>query len=278
MTMISRYLRCAGREMHFTEWGAQNKEVVICWHGLTRTGRDFDALAQVLSQRYRVICPDALGRGLSEWAVEPEREYNLGFYAAMVLDLCRQLHIDQLRWVGTSMGGLLAIVLASNGLKGRITHLVLNDIGPEIPAEARQRITDYAAKPPVFDALTALEQWVRKAYAPFGLLSDSEWRQLAEGSSRRTDGGRITLHYDPRLVIGRSSAVNASLDLWDAYDLIQCKTLLLRGEASDILTTEIAEAMTQRGPRCEQVEIKHCGHAPMLNLSAQQNIVKTFLD
>jgi len=259
MTNSSRYLTCADRELHFTEWGSKNKDVVVCWHGLTRTGRDFDALAQRLSARYRVICPDTLGRGLSQWALEPENEYCLDFYGKMVEALCQQLDIGQMRWVGTSMGGLLGMMLAANAMQGRITHLVLNDIGPEIPDEARQRVAIYAANPPVFDTLTALEQWVRKAYASFGILTDEEWRHLAEISWRRTPEGKITLHYDPRIMTGRAPV--STEQLWAAYDRTQCKTLLLRGVLSDFLSKETAKAMTQRGPRCKWVEIENCGHA-----------------
>ena len=251
-------------------------EVVICWHGLTRTGRDFDALAQHLSARYRVICPDTLGRGLSQWALDPEREYCFAFYCEMALDLFHQLGIDRMRWIGTSMGGLLGIILAADALQGRMTHLLINDVGPVIPAEAMQRIVAYAGDLPTFDTLTALEQWLRAIYLPFGPQTDATWRHIAETSWRRTDAGKITVHYDPRIV-AQFTIHPSDLDIWAAYDRVKCKTLLLRGATSDVLAREMAEAVTRRGPRCRLVEIEGCGHAPMLNSAAQQRVVDEFL-
>ena len=276
MTMASRYLTCIGRELHFTEWGAENTEAVLCWHGLARTGRDFDALARHLSGRYRVICPDLLGRGCSQWALEPEREYCFAFYREIALDLCSQLGIERMRWIGTSMGGLLGIALAGGALRGRVTHLVLNDVGPDVPEGAVQRIAAYGGNPPTFETLTALERWLRTVYAPFGPQTDATWRHLAETSWRRTDAGKITVHYDPRLM-GHLTSHPADWDQWAAYDRIQCRTLLFRGRGSDVLSRETAEAMTQRGPRCRLVEIEYCGHAPMLNVMAEQQVIDDFL-
>jgi pimeloyl-ACP methyl ester carboxylesterase len=276
MTMTSRYLVCAGRELHFTEWGAENTEVVLCWHGLARTGRDFDALAGHLSARYHVICPDLLGRGCSQWAQEPDREYCFAFYGEIALDLCRRLGVDEMRWIGTSMGGLLGIKLAGGALRDRVTHLALNDVGPDVPEEAVQRIAAYGGNPPTFETLTALEEWLRTVYAPFGPQTEATWRRLAETSWRRTDAGKITVHYDPRL-IGHLTTHPEDWNHWAAYDRIQCKTLLLRGATSDVVSRETAEAMTQRGPRCRLVEIAYCGHAPMLNVPKEQQIIDEFL-
>lgn len=276
-TMMSRYLACADREVHFTEWGAENTDVVLCWHGLARTGRDFDPLADYLSRRYRVICPDLPGRGCSQWAVHPELEYCFAFYGEMALELCRQTGIDRMRWVGTSMGGLLGITLAAGALRGRITHLVLNDVGPEVPEAATRRIAAYGGNPPTFETLTALEEWLRTVYAPFGPQTDAAWRHLAETSWRRTDAGKITVHYDPRLM-GHLTTHPEDWNHWAAYDRVQCKTLLLRGAASDVLSRETAETMTLRGPCCRLVEIGYCGHAPMLNVAEEQELIAEFLD
>ena len=276
MNRTSRYLTCAGRELHFTEWGAEQPDVVLCWHGLARTGRDFDALARHLAGRYRVICPDFLGRGSSQWAREPTREYCFAFYAQMALELCQQLGIERMRWVGTSMGGLLGITLAAGAWQDRITHLVLNDVGPEVPAAAAQRIAAYVGNPPTLATLTALEQWLRAVYAPFGPQTDATWRHLAETSWRRTDAGQVTVHYDPRLV-EHLTAHPGDWDQWFAYDRIRCPTLLLRGKTSDVLTRETAEAMTRRGPCCRAVEIEYCGHAPMLNTPIEHQVIDEFL-
>jgi len=276
MSMTSRYLTCADRELHVTEWGAEHPDGVFCWHGLARTGRDFDALARHLSGRYRVICPDLLGRGSSQWALEPAREYCFAVFGQMALELCQQLGIERLRWVGTSMGGLLGIILAAGALQDRITHLILNDVGPEVPAAAAQRIAAYVGNPPILPTLTALEQWLRAVYAPFGPQTDATWRHLTETSWRRTDAGQITVHYDPRLVEHLTGQPD-DWDQWAAYDRIRCPTLLLRGKTSDVLSREAAEAMTRRGPRCRLAEIEYCGHAPMLNTTIEWRLVDEFL-
>ena len=276
MAMTSRFLTCAGRELHLVEWGVEHPDVVLCWHGLARTARDFDALARHLSGTYRVICPDMLGRGSSQWALDPAREYCFAFYGELVLELCRQLGIEEMRWVGTSMGGMLGIVLASAALQGRVTRLVLNDVGPVVPAAARQRIAAYVGSPPTFATVTALEQWLRTVYAPFGPQADATWRHLADTSGRRTDAGQITVHYDPRLV-GHLTDHPKDWDQWAAYDRIACPTLLLRGKTSDVLTRETAEAMTRRGPCCRLVELEYCGHAPLLNMPAEQQVIDEFL-
>lgn len=276
MTMTSRYLTCADRELHVTEWGTEHPDVVLCWHGLARTGRDFDVLARCLSGRYRVICPDLLGRGYSQWAMNPSQEYCFAFYSQMALELRQQLGIERMRWIGTSMGGLLGIILAAGALRDGITHLVLNDVGPEVPAAAAQRIAAYVGNPPAFATLTALEQWLRTVYAPFGPQTDATWRHLAETSWRRTDAGQVTVHYDPRLV-DHLTGHPGDWDQWAAYDRLRCPTLLLRGQTSDVLTQETAAAMTQRGPGCRLVEIGYCGHAPMLNTSIEHQVIDGFL-
>ena len=134
MTFTSHYLRCEGREIHYTEWGAGNAETVIAWHGLARTCRDMDDLAQHLSPRFRVICPDTIGRGLSEWSPDPANEYCLDFYVRLAQSLLNQLRLDRVQWVGTSMGGSNGLVAAATLLRGRITRLVLNDNGPQLAA------------------------------------------------------------------------------------------------------------------------------------------------
>lgn len=275
-TMTSRYLTCGGRELHFAEWGTEHPDAVLCWHGLARTGRDFDALARHLSGRYWVICPDLLGRGSSQWAQEPAREYRFAVFGQMALELCQQLGIERMRWVGTSMGGMLGIILAAGALQDRITHLVLNDVGPEIPAAAARRVAAYVGNPPTVATLTALEQWLRTVYAPFGPQTDATWRHLAETSWRRTDAGQITVHYDPRLVEHLTGQPD-DWDQWAAYDRIRCPILLLRGKTSDVLSREAAEAMTRRGPRCRLAEIEYCGHAPMLNTTIEWRLVDEFL-
>ena len=274
--MKSRYLACEGREIHFMEWGADHKEAVIAWHGLARTGRDMDELAAHLAARFRVICPDTIGRGLSQWSPSPEREYCLDFYGRLALSLLDQLGIRECHWVGTSMGGAIGIRLAAGALKGRIRRLVLNDMGPKLADAAVERIKAYAGKPPQFERVSELEQYFRTVYKPFGWLSDEQWRRLTESSTRRTPEGKITTHYDPNMVLQFVHHPH-DYDQWEQWDAIAAPTLCLRGEASDLLLPEVAEEMKRRGPKATVVTIAGCGHAPALNVPDQLSLVERFL-
>ena len=277
MSTSSNYLVCEGRELHYTEWGAGHADTVIAWHGLARTGRDMDEIAAHLSTRYRVICPDTIGRGLSQWSPVPEQEYCLAFYGRLAVALMDSLGVREAHWIGTSMGGALGIHLAAGALRDRIRRLVLNDIGPKLGESAVARIRAYAGNPAQFDRLSELEQYFRTVYKPFGWLSDEQWRRLAETSARRTAEGKVTPHYDPKMVLQFECHPN-DYDLWDAYDAIDVPTLCLRGEASDLLLADTAEEMRKRGPRAVVVTIAGCGHAPALNVSDQINLVERFLN
>jgi pimeloyl-ACP methyl ester carboxylesterase len=276
MTPTSNYLVCHDREIHYTAWGSPHAPTVIAWHGLARTGRDMDDLAAHLASQYRVICPDTLGRGLSQWSPQPEREYCLAFYAQLAVALLDQLGVAEAHWVGTSMGGALGIYLAAGPLKGRIRRLVLNDIGPRLGAAAVERIRSYAGNPPQFDRVSDLEQYFRTVYKPFGWLSDAQWQRLTESSVRRLPDGKVTPHYDPKMVLQFVHHEN-DYDLWDAYDALDVPTLCLRGEASDLLLPDTAEAMRARGPRATVVTIAGCGHAPALNVPEQIGLIERFL-
>jgi pimeloyl-ACP methyl ester carboxylesterase len=284
MSFASHYLTCAGREIHFTEWGAGQRETVVAWHGLARTGRDMDELAAHLSQRYRVICPDTIGRGLSQWSPDPSREYQLSFYARIAAELFDQLRIDSAHWVGTSMGGAIGMVCASGlfepGLKPRIQSLVLNDTAPQIADTAVARIRSYAGNPPAFDTVRELEAFLRQVYKPYGWLSDSQWRRMAETSVRRLPDGRVTPHYDPAMV---QQFVHHPHDyrIWDHYDALTIPVLCLRGADSDLVLRETTAAMLTRGPGArgltQVVEIEGCGHAPALNVPDQLDRVAAFI-
>ena len=276
MSFTSNYLACEGREIHYTEWGAGRPEAIIAWHGLARTGRDMDDIAAQLATRYRVICPDTIGRGLSEWSPVPEREYCLAFYVRLAVSLADHLGIRQMRWIGTSMGGAIGIRAAAGPLKGRIRRLVLNDIGPKLGEAAVARIRGYAGSPPQFERVSELEQYFRTVYKPYGWLSDAQWRRLAETSVRRTPEGKITPHYDPKMVMQFTQHPD-DYDQWPAWDAIEAPVLCLRGEASDLLLPEVAEEMRRRGPKAEVVTIAGCGHAPALNVPEQFALVERFL-
>jgi len=277
MNPASRYIVCEGREIHYTEWGAGNPGTVIAWHGLARTGRDMDEIAAHLSATYRVICPDTIGRGLSQWSPAPEKEYCLAFYARTAVSLMDQLGVREAHWLGTSMGGALGIRLAAGALKGRIRRLVLNDIGPKLGEAAVERIRTYAGTPSRFDRVGELEQYFRTIYRPYGWLSDEQWRSLTETSARRTDEGKVTPHYDPNMVLQFTHHPD-DYDQWEAWDAIDVPTLCLRGESSDLLPPEVAEAMRSRGPRAVVVTIPGCGHAPALNVPDQFALVERFLN
>jgi pimeloyl-ACP methyl ester carboxylesterase len=285
MSCRSQYLTCAGREIHYTEWGAQHASVVIAWHGLARTGRDMDELAERLSGRFRVICPDTVGRGLSQWSPDPGNDYQLSFYALLAAQLLDQLQITRAHWVGTSMGGSIGTVCAGGllqpALKGRIRSLVLNDNAPRLAAAALERIRAYAGNPPAFATMTELEAFYRQVYKPFGWLSDAHWRRLAETSARRLPDGRLTPHYDPAMVRQFIDHPN-DYDIWDHYDAIEVPVLCLRGAESDLVLPDAVEEMLRRGPGLRGltrvVEVPGCGHAPALNVPAQLDLVAAFIE
>jgi pimeloyl-ACP methyl ester carboxylesterase len=285
MSFTSNYLRCAGREIHYTDWGRTDRGTVIAWHGLARTGRDMDELAGHLAERgYRVICPDTLGRGLSQWSPEPQREYCLAFYAQLAASLFEQLAIERAHWVGTSMGGAIGTVCASGllqpQLKSRIQSLVLNDNAPELAEAAINRIRAYAGNPPAFDSVLELEAFFRQVYKPYGWLSDAQWRRLTETSTRRVPDGRVTPHYDPAMVRQFTDHDNDYL-IWAHYDALDIPVLCLRGEDSDLVLPATIAQMQGRGPgtrgQFQVMEVSGCGHAPALNVTAQLDIVTQFI-
>jgi pimeloyl-ACP methyl ester carboxylesterase len=284
MSHSSRYVTCAGREIHYTEWGAQHERTVIAWHGLARTGRDMDELADFLSSRWRVICPDTIGRGLSQWSPDPAREYTLAFYARIAADLMDRLGVREAHWVGTSMGGAIGTVcaggIAQPRLKGRIKSLVLNDNAPRLAQPALERIKAYAGNPPAFATMLELEAFFRQVYKPYGWLGDAQWRRMAETSARRLPDGRLTPHYDPQMVRQFTDHPD-DYAIWDHYDAIDIPVLLLRGAESDLVLPDAAQEMLRRGPGSrglvQVVEIAGCGHAPALNVPEQLDLVATFI-
>lgn len=271
----SHYVKLLDREIHYTEWGSEHSQTVIAWHGLARTGRDMDDIAAHLSRRWRVICPDTLGRGLSQWSPDPKAEYNLAFYVRQAAALLDQLGIERCLWLGTSMGGAIGTLAAAGPLRGRIERLVLNDNGPSLARAAIERIRTYAGSPASFNTVSELEAYFRTVYKPYGWLSDEQWRRLTESSVRRLPDGRVTPHYDPAMV---QQFVHHPDDyeLWPAWDTLELPVLCLRGADSDLLLRETADAMRQRGPRAVVVEIPGCGHAPALNTPTQYAIVERF--
>jgi pimeloyl-ACP methyl ester carboxylesterase len=264
-------------EVVYREWGhPESPRVVVCVHGLTRNGRDFDTLAAALADRFRVLCPDMPGRGESEWLPDPN-DYVFPTYLTALTALLAHAHADRIAWVGTSMGGLLGMILAAQ--RGSpVTRLVINDIGPVIEQAALTRIAGYVGMDPPFETFAALETHIREVSASFGPLTDEQWRHLALTTSRQTTDGRWRLKYDPGIAIPFRSSAAAGGDLWGVWDAIPCPALLLRGAQSDLLSKATAEAMLTRGPRPRLVEFAGIGHAPML-LSPDQIVpVISFLE
>ncbi|NVK18308.1 MAG: alpha/beta hydrolase [Methylocystaceae bacterium] len=273
---ISHYIMVDGYEIHITEWGVDNPKSILMWHGLARTGRDFDHLAQKLSSEYRILCPDTLGRGQSQWSKRPDEDYCFAFYEKIALKVCEIFGFFHFDYIGTSMGGALGIRLAAGPLKNMINHLVINDIAPELAPDAVERILHYAGNPALFDTICDLEEYLRTIYEPYGYLTDEQWRLMVETSYRRTDSGQITLHYDPNMVKQFSHHPN-DYNQWQTYENITCPTLLLRGQDSDLLRRDWAERMTKVGPKAHLVEFPGCGHAPALNKDQQTSIIEEFL-
>lgn len=272
----SRYLPIMGHEMHVSEWGNPRNPVLIMWHGLARTGRDFDECARAMSKTHFVICPDTIGRGLSSWSQQPKAHYHPAHYAQMALAMLDHYCAKQADWLGTSMGGLIGMHVIAGAGRDRIGRFIINDIGPEIPDAAIERIVTYASELPRFDSFSAAHSWLKTVYAPFGPAPEAFWDRMTETSLRRRDDGFFTLHYDPQ-IIPMLSHHSDQLDNWALWDRITLPTLVIQGSQSDILTDEILSRMRKSGP-CPSVVIHDdCGHAPSLSTEVQIQQIQEFL-
>ena len=260
--------------MRYVEWGdPANPRVLICAHGLTRTGRDFDYFAERLSDAYRVVCPDVVGRGRSDWLSE-KSDYNYPVYCTDMAALIGKLGADTVDWVGTSMGGITGMILAS--LKGSpLRKLVLNDVGSIVPKPALERICQYVGQDPPFDSIEALEKAIR-AVSPFGDLTDEQWRHLALMAARHDEDGRWRFRYDPGIRQNFANGPVAEVDLRPYWNAVRGPVLVIRGEHSDLLTPENLADMARR-PHTEIFIVPRCGHAPMLMDDAQVVAVRRFL-
>jgi pimeloyl-ACP methyl ester carboxylesterase len=259
----------------YSEWGdPANPRVVICVHGLTRNGRDFDALAQALAPYFRVLCPDVVGRGRSDWLAH-KPDYGYPLYLSDVTALIARADADSVLWVGTSMGGLIGMMLAAQP-KNPIRKLVVNDVGPLIPKAALERLARYVGKAPRCADLDQFEAYLRQVCAPFGPLTDAQWQHLASTSVQRDDDGSFGPAYDPAIAAAFAGELQ-DVVLWPVWDAITCPTLALRGTQSDLLLRETAEQMTQRGPKAKLKEFEGIGHAPALMAVDQIEAVRDFL-
>ena len=266
--------------MAYWEWGdAANPRVLVCAHGLTRQGRDFDTLARAMCDEYRVVCPDVVGRGRSDFLADP-MGYQIPAYVADMVTLLARLDAATVHWVGTSMGGLIGIGLAS--LSGSpIDRLVINDVGPTLSAEAISRIGSYIGQPAHWATLDEAADALWAISTAFGPHTREQWLALTR-PMLKPDGDGFKLHYDPnialpfRVVTPEMSTAGEAM-LWRSYDAINCPTLLLRGADSDLLSHDTAAKMTQRGPKARLVEFADVGHAPTLIAADQVAAVREFL-
>ena len=253
------------------------ERTLVCVHGLTRQGRDFDILARTFARRgWRVICPDLVGRGQSGWLAQPAG-YTLLQYGADMNALLARLDVEEVDWVGNSLGGLVGMMLAAQP-GTPIRRLVINDIGPYIPGTALRRLGVYLnAPPPRFADLAEAEHYIRTTLAPFGALNDDQWRHLAEHSVRPDGNGGLLRHHDPGIAEAYRPWRLGSVLMWELWDKVRCPTLLLRGAESDLLPADTAQEMTRRGPRAELIEFDGIGHLPALMTQDQIEPILDFL-
>jgi len=279
--------------MAYWSWGDPTAtQVVLCVHGLTRQGRDFDRLAQALVARsarpLRVVCPDVAGRGQSEW-LPAGAMYQIPQYVSDMLALMGQLHLTapmgQLDWVGTSMGGLIGMVMAGQPglpLPVALRRLVLNDVGPAISWSSVAYMQQYVGRYGQYKDLSEAAAAMRILSRGFGPVPDDVWLEMSSHMVRELPNGAVTLHYDPAIgepvrALSAEAAQAGETVMWSLYDQIQADTLLIRGAESDLLLPETAQAMTERGPRARLLEWPGIGHAPTLTAPDQVNALAGFL-
>jgi len=259
----------------YYEWGERdNPDVVVCVHGIGRNGRDFDVLAEALASTHRVLAPDMPGRGKSEWLRNP-LDYIAPTYLTTLTALICASGAEDVTWVGTSMGALLGIMAASLP-ETPVKRLVVNDAGPVLDPAAIARIGQYFGTDPTFATYDELAAYVRTISAPFGPLTDAQWEHVTRTNARQRDDGKWGVGYDPAIAIPFRAQPTAA-NLWPLWDAIRCPTLVLRGALSDLLASDTAREMTQRGPKPRVIEFAGVGHAPMLLARDQVDAVVDFV-
>ncbi|MFN4089315.1 MAG: alpha/beta fold hydrolase [Alphaproteobacteria bacterium] len=278
--MRSRSFRSLGpagfHKVAYTEWGdPANPRVLVCVHGLSRNGRDFDELASALSDLYRVVCPDVVGRGESDYLPVKEH-YDYKTYCADMAALVAATGAEEVDWVGTSMGGLIGMMLAALP-HAPIRRMVLNDIGPVVAVEGLRRIAGYVGRDPRFPDFETAYAAIRGIATGFGPMSEQQWRRFVEVQLRREADGTYRLNYDPGIAWSLAQAPDADIDLWQLWDAIRAPVFVLRGALSDLLRPETVAEMRRRGPACEAIEIDGVGHTPALVDAPQIEAVRRFL-
>jgi pimeloyl-ACP methyl ester carboxylesterase len=266
--------------INYLEWGNvdefANQDTLLCVHGLTRNARDFDYFASKLCDKYRIVCPDVVGRGDSDHLLTDEA-YNYLQYNADMNTLIARLGDTQINWIGTSMGGIIGMVLASVA-QSPIRRLVVNDIGPEVSRDALLSIAQYIGKSEEFASLKDIEEYLRKIYPEFAPMSDDDWVHMAKYSSKRTEHGTYRMKFDPRIGDAfRDSISYFNVDMWETWERITCPVLVLRGKNSSFLSEETAQRMLECGPETELIEFDDTGHTPTLRNDEQVDVIAEWL-
>ena len=261
----------------YSEWGdPDNPRVLFCVHGLTRNGRDFDALADALCRDYRVICPDVVGRGTSEWLVH-KTDYGYPLYLSDMAALVARSGAESIDWVGTSMGGIIGMMLAAQS-GTPVRRLVLNDVGSQVPIAGLQRLASYVGKPVAFASVEEAERYFRTVHAEFGTLTDPQWRHMAVHGVRKWPDGKYRLLYDPAIAGMFAGPALGDIDLSLIWNGVHCPTLLIRGAQSGLLLPHTVALMRFAHPDLRVHEVPDCGHAPSLMPADQIAVVRDFLN
>ncbi|WP_170766435.1 alpha/beta fold hydrolase [Ruegeria lacuscaerulensis] len=274
-------IKCISRhgfhDLAYVDWGRKTSaEKILCVHGLTRNGRDFDALASQLSKSARVVCPDLVGRGKSDW-FDDASDYHLLQYNMDITVLAAKVGFEKFDWIGTSLGGLMGISLAGVN-NSPIRRLVINDVGPTIPTSALHRISRYMGGAEFFQSLDEVEAHLRETLSPFGPMTDPDWARMAVHSSIETDQG-LVMHHDPGIMQNfRRYSMFMHFSLWKYWDKITCPVLILRGTESDFLTESLLTRMLNRLPHAEAIEFEGVGHTPTLNAQNQIEPILEWLE
>nr|WP_298969274.1 alpha/beta hydrolase [uncultured Halomonas sp.] len=273
---VLEFVRVRELEVAVRIWNPSATRTLVAWHGLARHGGDFDALARELGSEWRILAPDTPGRGLSSWSLFPAHDYLYSHYVTVAIALLDHFQLERVDWLGTSMGGLLGMLIAADPQhSGRISRLILNDVGPELNKQELIALSSYFGVTHRFSTFSELQQELTQHYASFGITRASAWRELALNSARRLPDGRWTYHFDPR--IGEQFVHDTPRDTWADWASIRCPIMVIRGETSTLLDAETLPRMAEAQPTLVTLTVPHCGHAPMLDKPAQVDPIRHFL-